>query len=435
MKKIKLFIFFCLLAVPYSAYAILNMELTRGVAGALPIAVVPFALTGDKPTHDLPQIIATDLQNSGRFKVFGRETVKVFPSDVRDISEEYFRRLGTNSIVVGKIQSLPNNVFEVSFQLIDLYSNNGKAGVLLSKKFSVPSAELRAVAHRISDLVYEKLTGIRGIFSTKIAYVVIHETENGIKRYILEVSDQDGYNPRPLLSSPEPIMSPAWSPNGRFIAYVSFERRHAGIFLQNVVTGSRQLLSEFPGINGAPAWSPDGNKLAIVLSKSGAPNIYVLDIASRSLKQVTKDFYINTEPAWSADGKSLLFTSNRSGAPQIYQLNLANNNTTRLTYDGDYNARASFARDRKHIAMIHRAEGIYNIGLLDLDAGTIRVLNNKVGDSASPSMAPNGSMILYDTFYGGRNVLAMVSSDGRVQLVLPARDGHAQDPAWSPFLS
>lgn len=435
MKKINILLFFLLMAFPFSAYAILSMELTRGVTGAIPIAVVPFALPGDKPPHDVPQIVANDLQNSGRFKVFGREAVKVFPSDVRDVSADYFRRLGTNNVVVGKIQSLSNNTFEVSFQLIDLYRNSGKAGVLLSKKFVAPTNELRAVAHRISDLIYQQITGVRGVFSTKIAYVVVQQSENGVKRYILEVSDQDGYNPRPLLNSPEPIMSPAWSPSGKQIAYVSFEKRHAGIYLQDIVTGSRHLLSEFPGINGAPAWSPDGKKLALVLSKSGAPNIYIIDIATRALKQVTRDFYINTEPAWSADGKSILYTSNRSGGPQIYQLSLADGTTTRLTYDGDYNARASFARDRKHIAMIHRVSGFYNIGLLNLDAGTIRVLNNTVGDSASPSMAPNGSMILYDTFYRGRNVLAMVSSDGRVQLFLPARDGAAQDPAWSPFLS
>lgn len=204
--------------------------------------------------------------------------------------------------------------------------------------------------------------------------------------------------------------------------------------MQDVVSGSRRLLSQFPGINGAPAWSPDGRKLALVLSKSGSPNIYVMDIASHQLTQLTHDFYINTEPAWSPNGRSLLFTSNRSGGPQIYEVNLATHATNRISYDGDYNARASFTRDGRRVVMIHRVSGAYNIAVLDLDTGRVQVLNSASTDSASPSVAPNGSMILYDTVSGGRNLLAMVSTDGRVQLRLPARNGEAQDPAWSPFL-
>ena len=205
--------------------------------------------------------------------------------------------------------------------------------------------------------------------------------------------------------------------------------------MQNVLTGSRRLLSNYPGVNNAPAWSPDGKKLAVVLSKSGALNIYIMDIASAHLTQLTQDFYINTEPAWSQDGKSLLFTSNKSGHPQIYLANLANNSISRMTYDGDYNARASFTNDGKHVAMIHRVSDVYNIAILDLDSGRVRVLNSAKVDSSSPSIAPNGSMVLYDTIASGKNVLGMVSADGRVQLTLPARDGDAQDPAWSPFLS
>lgn len=201
-----------------------------------------------------------------------------------------------------------------------------------------------------------------------------------------------------------------------------------------MVTGARRLLSEFPGINGAPSWSPDGKKLALVLSRSGSPNIYVMDIASRQLTQLTHDYYINTEPAWAPDGKSLLFTSTRAGGPQIYQINLASGAVSRISYDGDYNARASYTRDGKHIAMIHKVSGIYSIAILDLDSGTMRVLSGSAADSASPSVAPNSSMILYDTVYGNRNVLAMVSADGRVQLRLPARNGEAQDPSWSPFI-
>ncbi len=432
-KLICLFLFFVTLSLSFTAYAILSMELTRGVSGATPIAVVPFATEGQVP-QDVSNIIGADLQNSGRFKVYGRGQVTQFPTDPGKVSNDYFRKLGTDNIVIGKVNALGNDRYDITFQLLSL-GGAAPALVDINQKFTVAGNELRGVAHHISDLVYEKITGVRGIFSTKLAYVVVHHENAKAAKYMLEVADADGFNPRPLLTSPEPIMSPSWSPTGRAIAYVSFENRRASIYTEDITTGTRHLLSSFPGINGAPAWSPDGRKMALVLSKTGTPNIYIMDVSNGSLKQVTKDYYINTEPAWSPDGKSLVFTSNRSGGPQIYQVNLATNNSSRLTYDGDYNARASYSRDGKSIAMIHRVAGIFNIAMLDLDTGTLKVLSSQSGDSSSPSIAPNGSMILYDTYTGNRNVLGMVSSDGRVQLRLPARDGEAQDPAWSPFMS
>lgn len=434
MKLIRLFLVFVLLT-PLPALALLSMELTRGVAGATPIAIVPFATEGNLP-QDLSKIIATDLQNSGRFKVYGPSVLHEFPTTPQMVSNDYFRRLGADNVLIGRVTSLADGRYQIHFQLLDTYRNKETGNVIINQSISVLSADLRRGAHHISDMVYEKLTGVRGIFSTKLAYVLVQRDRANHSRYILEVSDQDGYNPRPLLTSDEPIMSPSWSPNGKQIAYVSFEESRAGIYLEDVATGARQLLSVFPGINGAPAWSPDGKKIALVLSKGGSPNIYIMEIASRQMQQVTNDSYINTEPAWSADGKSLLFTSNRTGNPQIYQINLSSGSISRLSYAGDYNARASFTKDGKYIAMIHRVSGIFNIGLLNLSSGLTRVLTTASGgDSASPSIAPNGSMILYDTVYHGQNVLAMVSADGRIQLVLPERNGEAQDPAWSPFLS
>lgn len=417
MRKIIRFLLLLSIMMPYSAFAILTIELTQGVSGAVPIVIPPFAIEG---TKTIPQpvtaIISTDLQNSGRFKVLSSRDSHV------------------NYIISGQIKAVDKDRYEVSFRLLDSFGDKAKEHAVISKTYTANAKDLRAVAHHVSDLVYKQITGIRGVFSTKIAYILI-QRGNGATRYLLEVADQDGYNPRPLLNSPEPIMSPAWAPNGRDIAYVSFENKRASIYVENVITGSRQLLSEFPGINGAPAWSPDGKKLALVLSKSGAPNIYILDIASHNLKQITHDFYINTEPAWAPDGKSLIFTSNRSGGPQIYHINLATGAQSKLSYEGDYNARASYTWDGNHVAMIHRVHGIYNIAVLDLDTGMTRVLNSRAGDSSSPSVAPNGTMILYDTVSAGRNVLGMASLDGRIQLVLPDRIGDAQDPAWSPFLS
>lgn len=434
-KLIIRFLAILVLWLPGAAFAILNLELNRGVAGAIPIAVVPFGLQGNTPSQDVSAIVANDLQISGRFKVYGRSALKEFPTSVSQVSADYFRRLGTDNVVIGHVEALPGGQYRVSFKLLDDVANQQTPQTQLNKSYTVPAGKLRAVAHHISDLIYEQITGVRGVFSTRIAYIVIQRHPGTPTRYMLEVSDMDGYNPRPLLISPEPIMSPSWSPNGRDLAYVSFENKQAEIYLQNAVTATRQIISRFPGINGAPAWSPDGSKLAIVLSKSGAPNIYLFDLATHQMTQLTNDFYINTEPAFSPDGRSIIYTSNRGGGPQIYQLDLATRTLNRVSYDGDYNARGSFTRDGKHIAMIHRVSGIYNIGILDLDSGNTRVLTNSAGDSASPSIAPNGSMILYDTQHGGHNVLGMVSSDGRIQLYLPARSGEAQDPAWSPFLS
>lgn len=433
-KIIHLLFFFMITLFSYSAHAILSMELTQGVAGAIPIAIVPFAGQGGL-SQNLSNIVTTDLTNSGRFKVYDAKALTEFPSEASKVSASYFRRIGTDNVVVGFVTPLGGNSYQVNFQLLDMFRGSGPASVVMDKKFTISGSDLdlRKLGHRISDLIYEQITSVRGIFSTKIVYVLINKTGSE-KRHILEVADQDGYNPRPLLNSPEPIMSPSWSPSGRQIAYVSFENKKAGIYIQDVSNGSRRLISSFPGINGAPAWSADGQNLAVVLSKSGSPNIYILNIASHELTQVTSDFYINTEPSFAPDGKALLFTSTRGGGPQIYQANLKTKEISRVTFDGNYNARPSFTQDGKYISMIHKVSDNYNIGLLDLDSGRIKVLNGMFSDSSSPSVAPNGSMILYDTIYSGQNVLAMVSTDGRIQLRMPSRNGDAQDPAWSPYL-
>jgi len=400
----------------HTVFAMLSMELTRGISGAIPITVKPFAIQGQTPPQDMMAIISNDLKNSGRFKIASGSA---------------------DDIVEGAIQQMGIDRYQVSFQLKEAF-NKGKGAsqqtVLLNHKYIVSNDELRSLAHHISDAIYQQITGIRGVFSTRLAYVVVQRAV-GPTKYVLEVADQDGYNPQPLLTSTDPIMSPAWSHDGKQIAYVSFENQHAAIYVEEVATGARHLISEFRGINGAPSWSPDGRKLALVLSKSGSPNIYVMDLASRQLTQLTHDYYINTEPSWSPKGSSLIFTSNRSGSPQIYQINIASRTVTRLTYDGKYNARASYTPDGNHITMLNQESGLYNIGILDLDTGVFRVLTNSGSDNESPSIAPNGSMVLFGTLYNGRSVLGMVATDGSVQIRLPARNGEVQDPAWSPFLA
>lgn len=436
-RKFSAFLLFILsIVVCHSAFALLSLELTRGVAGAVPIAVVPFGTVGGTPPLDVYSVINNDLQNSGRFKVYGREALSSFPNELHDVQNEYFLNLGADNVVIGKVTALGYNRYHVTFQLLDVARGKSLPAeqVILDEKFDVNGEQLRPLAHHISDLIYEKILGVRGVFSTKIAYIRVNRAVVP-NQYVLEVSDQDGENPHPLLTSTDPIMSPAWSPNGRKIAYVSFENRRASIYIEDVATGSRELVSSTKGINGAPAWSPDSRRLALVLSKDGSPNIYVLDLALHQLSQMTHDWSINTEPSWSPDGRSLIFTSNRGGGPEIYKLNVATRTSTRLTYDGSYNARGSFSPDGNHIVMLHQESGVFNIGVLDLNTGSFRLLTNSSSDNESPSMAPNGSMVLYGALYNGHNVLGMVSSDGRVQVRLPARDGDVQDPAWSPFLS
>lgn len=440
MRKIIVGLFsFLFMLASSQAFAILSMELTRGMSGAVPIAIVPFAVQGSVPSEDVSGIVTNDLQNSGRFKVYGANSMNSLPSNVSDVNFDSFRQMGADDLVIGKIQQVGNDSYQVSFQLLDVFKGKSspeavKQAMLLNQKFTVSGSQLRGLAHHISDLIYKQITGVRGIFSTRLAYVVVQRPQSGPTRYVLEVADQDGYNPRPLLTSTDPIMSPDWSPNGKKIAYVSFEKRRSSIYVQDVSTGERQLVSQFSGINGAPAWSPDGRRLALVLSKSGSPNIYVMDIASHQLTQLTNDFSINTEPAWSPDGSKIVFTSNRGGSPQIYQIDMRSHAVSRVSYNGKYNARASFTPDGNHIVMINQDSGVFNIGVLDLDTGSFRILTNSGADHGSPSMAPNGSMTMFEMVEGGRSVLGMVATDGSVHIRLPVRNGEVQDPAWSPFL-
>lgn len=401
-----------------SAHATLSLELTQGINSALPIAIVKSSLS---------DVIASDLKNSGRFRTIdGNET----PHSVNEVNSLYWRGLGADNLLITNVTS-SGSTQNVHVILLDPVSRNN---VLLDKTFQANNMDNRRIAHRISDLVYERLTGEKGVFSTKIAYILVKELGGGQRRHQLIVADVDGYNPHGLLTSSQPIMSPAWAPNGREIAYVSFEQKRAQIYVVNVVNGQRRLITSFPGINGAPEWSPDGGRLAIVLSKSGKPKIYIVDLAARSLKQVTFGLSIDTEPTWSPDGRSLYFTSDQGGAPQIYKLNLANNSQERVTFDGPFNATASVSHDGTQMAILHRTGTGYNIAIQDLRSGSVRDLTF-AGHTQSPTLAPNGRMVLYATYEGTRGVLNLVSTDGKVKVRLPSQEGHVQEPSWSPFLS
>ncbi len=406
--------------------AALDLELTQGFDGAIPIAIVPFA--GEEPSgqNAIANVIAADLSYSGRFRVLAKNKLAQLPHAQQDVDKASWQRLGMDNLVIGKVEQMGRQV-RVTYQLIDIY---GQKGVLMDKTFAADGRDQRSLAHHISDQIFEQLIGKRGVFSTHIAYVLIENTGKSGRRFNLMVADADGYNQQKLLSSNEPIMSPRWSSDGSKLAYVSFEGQRASIYVQAVANGSRHVVAAFPGINGAPAWSPDNSKLAMVLSKSGVPKIYVMNLANNQLTPLTTGFSIDTEPRWSPDGKSIIFTSNRGGGPQIYQVSPWGGSVKRLTYNGHYNASAVFTPDGKSLVMLHHENNQFSVARLDLSNNRFEILTDSDRDQ-SPSVAPNGDMLLYATRHNGRQVLGMVSIDGRVQLRLPAQEGDVREPAWS----
>ena len=414
-----------LLIMAVHAHAALNLELTRGIDSALPIAVVPFNGGSAKPAgaNSLTDIIRADLKQSGRFRVV--------PGEAAATNRQYWQGKGADTIVSGNVVHKSGNQYQVDVSLNEVYEKHNQA--LLHKQFTVPQSALRPLAHHISDLVYEKLTGDRGIASTRIAYVVVKQQTKKRKQYILEVSDVDGFHPQALLTSKEPIMSPSWSPDGKELAYVSFENHRAGIYVQTVATGKRKMLSSFRGVNGAPAWAPDGKTLAVVLTRDGHPNIYRINRTGQVISALTKGWSISTEPDWNNSGSSLLYTSNRGGSPQIYRLDLASQQATRLTFIGNYNTSASFISDSQFV-LLHRHNGRYDVALQDIQSGELTQLTHS-GGAQSPSVAPNGKIVLFTNATKQGTVLEMVSTDGHVTLRLPARQGEVREPAWSPFLN
>lgn len=419
------------------AEAALNIELTQGVASAIPIAVMPFTDEGQTalpPDANPSQVISADLSHSGQFNVLPVDQAPTYPHDSASLDMNAWQKKGADDIILGKVEAQGNNQYKVTVSLVNLY-NQAPNNILFAHSYTVSGDKLRALAHHVSDEIYQDLTGIPGVFSTKLAYVLVQRSSQTPTQYKLMVADQDGYNPRPVLISSQPIMSPSWSPDGRSLAYVSFETYLPQIYISDLATGKRRLVTSFSGINGAPEWSPDGQQMAVALSKGGAnPNLYTLNLSSGKLTAITHDFSINTEPVWAKDGTSLYFTSDRGGAPQIYQVNLASGAIQRLTFDGSYNASPSLSQDGTHLAVLNRQTGGFNIAILDLGNGQLTSLTQS-GNNQSPSMAPNGKMIVYATKAGGRQVLAMVSADGKVNVQLPDQLGDVQEPAWSPFLS
>lgn len=409
------------------AQAQLRLDITQGVRDAVPVAVVPFGGQADNAATDIAAVVANDLKLSGRFAPLERADIVIRPTSGDAVRFEDWRLLKTDFLVVGHLE--PGDAgTQVVFELFNVQT--GKS--LLAQRLPTSERGMRVTAHRVADMVFERLTGIPGAFSTRVAYVSA-EGKAPSQRYKLIVADADGYGPRTVMQSTEPIMSPAWSPDGQSLAYVSFEGKASAIYVQRLASGERRRVSARAGINGAPAWSPDGTRLALTLSRDGNLDIYTLDLATQALARITSDDAIDTEPEWSHDGGSLYFTSDRAGNAQVYEVALeGTREARRLTFANGYNARPRLSPDGESLALVTLDRGGYRIATLDLKSGNLRVLTEARQDE-SPSFAPNGAVIIYATRDRGRGALAMVSSDGRFQQRLSSDQGDVREPVWSPF--
>ncbi len=404
-----------------NSFAELNIEITQGTESATPLAIVPFG--SDSAPVNVSGVVNADLERSGYFKMMDERAMSNQPSTASAINFKEWQGLGQNYMVIGQVVSAGPGQYNVQFQLFDVY----KSGQILGYKMSSSGADLRKTAHYISDLIFEKLTGKKGVFGGRIAYV----TTNSQRVHQVQIADADGYNPLTVASSIEPLMSPAWSPDGKKLAYVSFERKTAAIYIQTLASGERVKVAEFPGINGAPAWSPDGTRLALTLSKDGSPDIYVLNLSSRALTKLSKSMAIDTEPSWSPDGSSIVFTSNRGGNPQIYVVSSQGGQEKRLTFSGGYNASASFSADGRSLVMVQGSGNNYRIAVMDMGTHAVNVLTSGPSDE-SPSFAPNGSMILYAAKKGSVGFLSAVSLDGKMQQKIVFNSGEVREPSWAP---
>ena len=429
MQKIIFTLLF--LFVSQLAQAKLEIEIIQGNASALPIAVIPmqWRATDPRPQTGVAEVVSSDLYRSGLFDPLDEQDMVDRPVDAESIRYGTWRLLKVDYIVIGQVKDAAGgNGYDIVYQLIDVHTQEA----LLSQITTVGLGDLRFGAHRVADAIYEKLTGVAGAFSTRIAYISSTGVGND-QNYQLFVADADGFNPQAVVGSPEPLLSPSWSPDGQSLAYVSFEKGNSAIYVQNVATGQRELVSSGKGINGAPAFSPDGRYMALTLSASGNPEIFIRDLVTGQKRQLTDHWSIDTEPAWSPDSQWVYFTSDRAGKPQIYRVPVTGGNPSRVTLEGNYNARASISPDGTRIAMAHGRGNEYRIAVLDTDTGRMRILTPGTLDE-SPSFAPNGSMILYATREGQRGVLSAVSVDGNVRQRLILAEGDVREPAWSPVI-
>lgn len=421
-----------LVAIPASAQS-LNVDIVGGLKTATPIVVVPFAQPAGAPLPtDVADVMRNDFNRCGKFRALAKSEIVEQPTKGSEIKFATWRLLKQDYIVVGRITDAGDGKVQVEYELWDV---NKQQSLLHQEMPPAPVGDLRSVAHQIADIIYQKITGVRGAFWTRIAYITAVGLGDHMT-YSLVVADSDGYNPQVVARSHEALLTPRWSPDGNKIAYVSFESGNSAIYVQNITTGARTLISGRPkGINGAPAWSPDGTKLAMSLSYQGNPELYVMDLATHKETRLTHNLAIDTEPDWSPDGKSIYFTSDRSGRPQIYKIPATGGTPTRVTFQGQSNYDADISYDGKQLAMVQANGNVYRIAIMDMSlGGQVRYISPGPLDE-SPSFAPNASMLLYASSEGRHGVLYAVSDDGKVRQRLVLSDGDVREPAWGPYRS
>ena len=410
------------------------IEVTRGVERPVPMAIVPFGWQGPgaQAPFDVAELVSSDLASSGRFAPMAVEDMVSRPDQPTDVRFQDWMIVEVDFLVIGQLSAGLDGAHTIAFQLFDVLRGEQVVGYRLTTGGGAD--DLRVAGHRVADMIFEELTGIRGVFGTQIAYV--NEQRMGSEQsFSLIVSDSDGANPQVVARASEPLMSPAWSPDGRKLAYVSFEGAQSSVYVQELRTGVRERVSSREGINGAPVFSPDGRMLALALSRDqGNLDVYMLDLATQVLNRLTRHSAIDTEPVWSPDGTHIYFTSDRAGGPQIYRVEArpGASRVQRITFEGSYNARPRVSPDGEQLAVVHDDRGNYRIALVDPDTGLTQVLTSGSLDE-SPSFAPNGALIIYATRQGGRGVLASVSTDGRIRQQIASVAGQVREPVWSPF--
>ncbi len=433
-RRLSLAVLLAALLLPALASAQLRIEIVDGVEGAMPIAVVPFAWDSDmpEPATSVSEIVSANLHRSGLFDPMDEEQMIDRPTRPTEVGFGTWRLLKVDHLVIGRVTDAADGVgYEIEYHLLDVHTGR----ILMSQALPVGPGDLRFGAHRVTDAVYERLIGTPGAFATRIAYVVVTDRDGDDELFELVIADADGHNPQTIVRNTQPILSPAWSPDGRKLAYVSFATGRSNVIVQDLYTGQNRTVSSDRGINGAPAFSPDGRKLAVSLSRGGSPDIWVIDLDNDDQReQLTRHWTINTEPAWAPESGRIFFTSDRAGRPQIYSMRSDGSDVQRETQEGRYNARPSFGLDDRHMAVVWSdGNNDFRIAIHDREAERLRVLSDGRLDE-SPSFAPNGSMVLYATRENGRGVLAAVSADGRVRQRLVLSEGDVREPAWSPII-